>query len=447
MTHIHPVANDRSRPKCAVAAALAVVSLLALPLDRNASADALHGQVESVSASDDWVGRLNYWRSFGGGLNGEAMPLLNHDQSMDLPPQNHDDYLAALASSGHPYCGHGSAPGFPEPPNVQSFENVLYCGVASVSDAVDGWMQMPYHGVFLADPYAQRAGAGFASGYASLYFDQTGAATAQTYTWPKAGGTLPFLVADAAHEIPDPRLACPSEPTQQAGAAIFVSPVPLPSGRYRQFQSVDIVDTTTGLHLGACVFGLFTAFNTPDVYLTQTVPIFPKQSWAAGHNYLVTLTNRVFDSGPTNQSTAVGGSPETISWTFSVSPGSPPGEQMESGPVRAGYSVVAHASGPGEVVMGTVTVDRSSGPGFVTVYPCADGRPNASNVNFVAGQAVANSFIATADASGDLCAYTSAATDVIVDVVGATTSIDGLHNAQRLVDTRIGNHLTAWAGS
>jgi hypothetical protein len=113
----------------------------------------------------------------------------------------------------------------------------------------------------------------------------------------------------------------------------------------------------------------------------------------------------------------------------------------------AGGTLGLHAGGPGEVVMGTVTVDRSSGPGFVTVYPCADGRPNASNLNFVGGQAVANSFIATADASGDLCVYTSASTDVIVDVVGATTSIDGLHNAQRLVDTRIGKHVTAWGGS
>ena len=42
------------------------------------------------------------------------------------------------------------------------------------------------------------------------------------------------------------------------------------------------------------------------------------------------------------------------------------------------------------------------GTGYVTVWPRASAQPNASNVNFVAGQAVANAVIAPVDANGQV---------------------------------------------
>ena len=42
---------------------------------------------------------------------------------------------------------------------------------------------------------------------------------------------------------------------------------------------------------------------------------------------------------------------------------------------------------------------QSLGPGFITFYPCDVARPNASNLNFVAVQVVANRVIAPTGSS------------------------------------------------
>ena len=56
-------------------------------------------------------------------------------------------------------------------------------------------------------------------------------------------------------------------------------------------------------------------------------------------------------------------------------------------------------------------------PGYVTAFPCGD-RPLSSNVNFTAGQVVANAVIAPVSPDGTVCFYTTAALDLIVDAVG-----------------------------
>ncbi|MEO5842659.1 MAG: hypothetical protein ABIQ73_12735, partial [Acidimicrobiales bacterium] len=66
-----------------------------------------------------------------------------------------------------------------------------------------------------------------------------------------------------------------------------------------------------------------------------------------------------------------------------------------------------------------VTVDRPDASGFVTVFPCGGLLPLASNVNFVAGQTVANSVTVAVGAAGRVCVYTSTATHLVVDVTGA----------------------------
>ena len=56
--------------------------------------------------------------------------------------------------------------------------------------------------------------------------------------------------------------------------------------------------------------------------------------------------------------------------------------------------------------------------GFVTVWPCDGAMPNASSVNYASGQTIANALIAKLSSSGDLCVYTSADIDLLVDVSG-----------------------------
>ena len=61
--------------------------------------------------------------------------------------------------------------------------------------------------------------------------------------------------------------------------------------------------------------------------------------------------------------------------------------------------------------------DPTIGGGYVTVYPCGT-RPDASNLNFTAGQTIPNAVIAPVSASGDVCFYVYGKAHLIIDVSG-----------------------------
>jgi hypothetical protein len=69
-------------------------------------------------------------------------------------------------------------------------------------------------------------------------------------------------------------------------------------------------------------------------------------------------------------------------------------------------------------VVANVTATNPAADGYLTVFPCGDSPPNASNLNFVAGQTVANLVFATVGTEGEVCLISSVATDVIVDLQG-----------------------------
>ena len=77
--------------------------------------------------------------------------------------------------------------------------------------------------------------------------------------------------------------------------------------------------------------------------------------------------------------------------------------------------------------------------GFLTVFPCGQPRPNASNLNYVIGDQIANSVLARVGTGGNVCIYSSAETDVLVDVSGYFTdfvSLVQLALPSRMLDTR-----------
>jgi hypothetical protein len=67
----------------------------------------------------------------------------------------------------------------------------------------------------------------------------------------------------------------------------------------------------------------------------------------------------------------------------------------------------------------SITATGPEEAGFVTVWPCGSDRPAASNLNFAAGQTVANMVVAEAGRDGKVCVYTSAATLLLVDIAGS----------------------------
>lgn len=66
-----------------------------------------------------------------------------------------------------------------------------------------------------------------------------------------------------------------------------------------------------------------------------------------------------------------------------------------------------------------VTATQPAGDGYMTVYPCGQGAPNASNLNYRAGDTVAASAFGSFDANGRLCITTSAASHLVVDLAGS----------------------------
>lgn len=92
----------------------------------------------------------------------------------------------------------------------------------------------------------------------------------------------------------------------------------------------------------------------------------------------------------------------------------------------------------GTVAVVNMTVTQPDTGGYVTVYPCNQTRPVASNINFTAGRTVANLALSPTDADGNICVYTSSSTHLVVDVDASAESQTVQGSAPvRLLDTRI----------
>jgi hypothetical protein len=94
------------------------------------------------------------------------------------------------------------------------------------------------------------------------------------------------------------------------------------------------------------------------------------------------------------------------------------------GPLGAGARLTLDVAGRGGVdpgadaVMLNVTAVGPGAPGYLTVFPCTATVPQASNVNYFAGAVAANAVLAKLSDAGQVCIYSLAGTDVVVDVTG-----------------------------
>lgn len=95
-------------------------------------------------------------------------------------------------------------------------------------------------------------------------------------------------------------------------------------------------------------------------------------------------------------------------------------------------------------MLNTAAVDPAA-DGFISLTTCDHGGsgPRTSTLNFKADANTANSAIATLDSFGDVCIYSSAETDVIVDITGwlggdGSSAMDLVAPSRRAVDSRRG---------
>ncbi|HRD99713.1 MAG TPA: hypothetical protein PLV68_00350 [Ilumatobacteraceae bacterium] len=113
------------------------------------------------------------------------------------------------------------------------------------------------------------------------------------------------------------------------------------------------------------------------------------------------------------------------------------GVRLAAGEIRTVH--LADAPEGSVAVAVNVTAVDPSAAGYLTVFPCGQGRPNASMLNYDAGAIAASAVLVAISGNRDLCVFSHAATDVIVDVFGGFTP-DGLGYTPvapaRVADTR-----------
>lgn len=89
-----------------------------------------------------------------------------------------------------------------------------------------------------------------------------------------------------------------------------------------------------------------------------------------------------------------------------------------------------------------MTVTEPSNAGFVTVWPCDVNRPTVSNLNFVAGETVANQVTVALGDSRTICAFSNVATHLVADVTAVYEAVGGTGllalTPARILDTRDG---------
>jgi hypothetical protein len=107
-----------------------------------------------------------------------------------------------------------------------------------------------------------------------------------------------------------------------------------------------------------------------------------------------------------------------------------------------GTTCLATSAAAGEAVVINATAIRSTGIGYLNIYPDGAAAPAANSIiNFRTGANIANGTIVPVGAGGRVCIYASLGTDVAIDLIGFLTagtfipiSADG--SADRVLDTR-----------
>ena len=266
---------------------------------------------------DPWLASINWWRSFGGAIDGTAMVNVTDSNATDRGPQNFVDYLMYLRRMGSGYCLHWEDPAFPRPAGVEYLHNVLFCGPKNVSAAGEGWMTTPYHSAGLS-PHVNKAASGFgtygASTAATLLFNRS-LILNKTYVWPKPGGYMPRQ-RWLGGEWPDPADVCPPVAGEVTvnGQPSFVWFPRTNEYTNPQRKLVSLTASDSGGVVPMCIPMITDRSARP--YLQQAAtsgtvisdsPLFPQRMWKAGTATISLVTTDVN-----------GGDRQTLTWSFEV---------------------------------------------------------------------------------------------------------------------------------
>ena len=269
------------------------------------------------SGADPWLALINWWRSFGGSIDGTPMVNVTDSSATNRGPQNFVDYLMYLRRMGSDYCLHWEDPAFPRTAGVDYDHGVLFCGPKKLSSAVEGWMTTPYHSGGLS-PHVNNAASGFATNGAStaatLLFNRS-LILNKTYVWPKPGGYMPRQ-RWLGGEWPNPEEVCPpvaGEITTN-GQPSFVWFPRVDQYTNPQRKLVSLTANDSGGVVPMCI-PMITDYSARP-YLQQAAtsgtvisdsPLFPQRMWKPGTATISLVTTDVY-----------GADRQTLTWSFEV---------------------------------------------------------------------------------------------------------------------------------
>jgi len=173
-------------------------------------------------------------------------------------------------------------------------------------------------------------------------------------------------------------------------------------------------------------------------YVAPTTPA----GTGAGLYNPISVPTRICDTRIGNPSRLAGGAAQCNGGP------SNPGERIANG----GGTITVQVTGNGGVPSGAtaavlnVTDVAPSTSGFATVYPQGSGQPTASNLNYATGETTANRVIVPLSTSGQISVFSSAGSDIVVDVSGyysaeggSGTTFNPESTPVRICDTRPSN--------
>jgi hypothetical protein len=335
----------------------------------------------------------------------------------------------------------------------------LYIGtVANDRTAIEAWMAAPFHAIGILRSRLQRVAYARTSAGAALDVIRgvTGPASTQPVLWPGEGSQVDLT--QVGPESPDPLDSCPGFKRPAGLPIIAMLPSDPPAGTTARLHRPDGSVVAEGADL--CVITAATFHSSDPTYgaagkavLTSdhAVVIIPRTPLTTGA-YGVDLVRP---------------GQLTLSWSFSAlqdaptQPSTRPGRYNPMVPVRALDTRAGIGASRRKVVAGetvtlrlggavvpdgtaavslNVTVTEPDGAGYVTVFPCGSAPPLASNLNYDAGETIANLTTVALDADGDVCLYTMAGAHLIADVDGYFPADAAFHGTApvRLLDTRNG---------
>ena len=407
-----------------------------------------------------WIDTVNWYRSMA-----HVAPVVE-DASWSSGLTKHLTYLhdtPASLKTGAYASAHTENPASPvytaDGAAAGASADIYFGAVPSEQATVDAWMAAPFHAIGILRSNLQRAGYAATSTGAALDVIRglDGPAATEPVLWPGDGSQV--ALSQAGPESPSPLESCPGFAAPAGLPLIALLPTDPGAGTTATLRLPDGRTLRQGADL--CVI-------TPSTFHSSDATYGPAaESVLHGDHAVVIIPRAPLQPGSYAATLTVPGRP-ALSWSFTQNPAARPPAPAAALPgqynpvvgqrlldTRTGTGVAAGKIAPGqtvrlaiggravptgtEAVVLNITATEPDAAGYVTVFPCGSA-PLASNLNFRAGETIANLTIVGLDASGAVCLTSMSRAHVIADLNGFFPGDAGFHGTvpARLLDTRAG---------